>query len=91
MTNDFNPRAPETFTSAHTEYAELRRRCPVAHSEEFNGFWALFRYADVVAVMRQGAIEQCGMPRALLEAPANEFVRDFFQERLHDETNAISA
>lgn len=52
MTNDFNPRAPETFTSAHAEYAELRRRCPVAHSEEFNGFWALFRYADVVAVLR---------------------------------------
>ena len=52
MTNDFNPRAPETFTSAHEEYAELRRRCPVAHSTDFNGFWALFRYDDVVTALR---------------------------------------
>src|SRR5262245_46474988 len=51
-TNDFNPRAPETFTSAHEEYAELRRRCPVAHSNDFNGFWALFRYDDVVDALR---------------------------------------
>jgi len=52
LTNDFNPRAPETFTSAHAEYAELRRRCPVAHSDDFSGFWALFRYDDVVSALR---------------------------------------
>lgn len=27
--------------------AELRARCPVAHSEEYDGFWVLSRYDDV--------------------------------------------
>lgn len=32
MTHDFDPTEPETFTSAHERFAELRRTCPVAHS-----------------------------------------------------------
>jgi len=50
-TDDFDPRAPETFTSAHELYAEMRQRCPVAHSNTWNGFWALLRYEDVVNVL----------------------------------------
>ena len=50
-TQDFDPRAAETFSSAHELYAEMRQRCPVAHSEAWNGFWALLRYADVVEVL----------------------------------------
>jgi ABC-type Fe3+/spermidine/putrescine transport system ATPase subunit len=50
-----------------------------------------FSLSNRIAVMRHGVIEQCGTPRALRESPANEFVRDFFQERLHDETSTISA
>ena len=53
--SDFDPLAPETFTSFHEEFAELRRRCPVAHSEAYNGFWALTRYEDVVAAVRDPA------------------------------------
>ncbi len=49
--NDFDPLAPETFTSFHEEFAELRRTCPVAHSDAYNGFWALTRYDDVVAAV----------------------------------------
>jgi cytochrome P450 len=44
---DFDPLMPETFDSAHEEYATLRKRCPVAHSDAWGGFWALMRYADV--------------------------------------------
>ena len=44
---DFDPLAPETFDSPYGVYAELRRRCPVAHAEAWNGFWALTRYEDV--------------------------------------------
>lgn len=47
---DFDPLAAETFTSFHEEFAELRARCPVAHSDAWNGFWAVTRYDDVVAV-----------------------------------------
>ncbi|MBX5468151.1 MAG: cytochrome P450 [Firmicutes bacterium] len=50
--DDFDPTKPETFWSAHEEYRELRQRCPVAHSNAWGGFWALFRYQDVVAVLR---------------------------------------
>jgi len=50
--HDFDPIAPETFTSAHEEFAEMRATCPVAHSETFDGFWALLRYEDVTTVLR---------------------------------------
>ena len=53
LTDDFDPLAKETFTSAHEEYSRLRRECPVAHSTAFNGFWSLFRYQDVVDFFRR--------------------------------------
>ncbi len=48
-TADFDPLAPETFESFHEEFATLRERCPVAHSDAWNGYWALLRYDDVLA------------------------------------------
>ena len=53
--SDFDPLEPETFGSFHAEFAELRRRCPVARSDAYNGFWALTRYDDVVAAVRDPA------------------------------------
>jgi cytochrome P450 len=50
--DDFDPLAPETFTSAHALYQEMRQRCPVAHSSQWRGFWALLRHDDVVEVLR---------------------------------------
>jgi cytochrome P450 len=47
---DFDPLAPESFESFHREFAQLRRTCPVAHSDAWNGFWAVLRYEDVVEV-----------------------------------------
>lgn len=44
---DFDPSLPETFDSAQELFADLRGRCPVAHTDEMGGFWALTRYADV--------------------------------------------
>ena len=49
---DFNPLLPETFDSAHEDFARLRSECPVAHSNAWGGFWALTRYEDVLAVLR---------------------------------------
>jgi cytochrome P450 len=46
---DFDPLAPETFESFHQEFATLRARCPVAHCDAWNGYWALLRYEDVLA------------------------------------------
>jgi cytochrome P450 len=47
---DFDPLLPETFESFHAEFSQLRAQCPVAHSDAWNGFWAVLRYDDVVAV-----------------------------------------
>ncbi|HEX8755902.1 MAG TPA: cytochrome P450 [Steroidobacteraceae bacterium] len=44
---DFDPLAPETFDSPHALYADLRKRCPVAWADAWNGFWALLSYEDV--------------------------------------------
>jgi cytochrome P450 len=44
---DFDALASETFDSNYLLYAELRARCPVAHSAAWGGFWALLRYEDV--------------------------------------------
>lgn len=49
--HDFDPTAAETFTSSHELYKEMRSKCPVAHSQTFGGFYALFRYEDVVRVL----------------------------------------
>lgn len=44
---DFDPLLPETFDSAHEDYARLRGQCPVAHTDAWGGFWALMKYDDV--------------------------------------------
>lgn len=44
--------ATETFTSPHDEFARLRSECPVAHSNDFGGFWIATRYADVVHMLK---------------------------------------
>ncbi|MEO6152673.1 MAG: cytochrome P450 [Croceibacterium sp.] len=51
MAQDYDPLAPEQFGDAHTVFAELRRNCPVAHSDAFGGFWMLTRYADIRRVL----------------------------------------
>jgi cytochrome P450 len=50
---DFDPLVAESFDSPHQVYAELRARCPVAHSNAWNGFWALASYEDVHRVLAE--------------------------------------
>ena len=52
---DFDPLLPETFDSASANYAELRRTCPVAHSNAWGGFWALMKHKDVAAAAADSA------------------------------------
>jgi cytochrome P450 len=49
--NEYDPLQPETFDGVHQTFANLRARCPVAHSSEFDGFWAVTRYQDVVDIL----------------------------------------
>jgi cytochrome P450 len=33
-------------------HARMRQECPVAYSDDFGGFWSVFKYDDIVAVAR---------------------------------------
>ena len=48
VAEDFDATAPETFDSTIELYADLRGRCPVAHSDSWGGFWALLKFDDVL-------------------------------------------
>ncbi len=50
---DYDPTKVETFDSVYEDFAHLRSKCPVAHSNEFDGFWALAKYEDVKSVLDQ--------------------------------------
>lgn len=52
---DFDPTQSETFDSAWDQFADLRARCPVAHTEEMGRFWALTRYDDVKRAASESA------------------------------------
>jgi cytochrome P450 len=47
---DFDPHDPHYATDAPSVWAELRGRCPVAHTDRFHGAWLPVRYTDIAAV-----------------------------------------
>ena len=46
---DWNPQDTEVLADKRHAYDEMRKRCPVAHSDTMH--WSLFRHTDVVAVI----------------------------------------
>ena len=48
---DYDPLAHEDFDTPHRVFADLRERCPVAHSDAFGGFWIATRYADIKRIL----------------------------------------
>jgi cytochrome P450 len=52
MTNEYDPLLVETFDTSHEQFAKLRATCPVAHSDAFDGFWAVTRYDDIVNILQ---------------------------------------
>lgn len=49
---DWDPLDEATLTDPFLEYARLRERCPVPHSDRYGGFWMLTRYEDVAKAAR---------------------------------------
>lgn len=49
--HEFDADVVENFDDAHAMFKDLRGRCPVAHSADFEGFWLLTKYDDVVRVL----------------------------------------
>lgn len=50
-TQDFAAEGVDGFDEVHESFADLRARCPVAHSNDLGGFWMLTRHADIEAAM----------------------------------------
>src|SRR6187402_3456847 len=51
--DEYDPAAHETFESTYAVFAQLRAHCPVAHSNAFDGFWAVTRYEDIHDILLQ--------------------------------------
>jgi cytochrome P450 len=51
--NEYDPTAHETFESTYETFAQLRAKCPVAHSNAFDGFWAVTRHQDILDILLQ--------------------------------------
>jgi cytochrome P450 len=49
LTEHFDYLARDFGDDIHPALARLRARCPVAHSDEYGGYWILTRYDDVLA------------------------------------------
>ena len=49
--HEFSADVVESFDDAHAMFKDLRRRCPVAHSADFEGFWVLTKYDDVIRAL----------------------------------------
>ena len=47
---DWDPLDPETFRDAPATYVEMRKRCPVAYTDRWGGFWTVTRHEDIVRV-----------------------------------------
>ncbi|MEO3387080.1 cytochrome P450 [Mesorhizobium sp. CAU 1741] len=45
--HEFDADVSEDFDSPHALFSDLRGRCPVAHTSDFEGFWVLTKYEDV--------------------------------------------
>jgi cytochrome P450 len=46
--HDWDPTAPETQADPFTTHARLRAQCPVAHSNNWGGFFTLTKYEDIL-------------------------------------------
>lgn len=49
----FDPLDPDFIADPHRVLSDVRASCPVAHSDQFGGFWALTRRRDVVEAAKR--------------------------------------
>jgi cytochrome P450 len=59
---DWDPFGPENVADPVATHNHMRRTCPVAYSNQFGGFWALFKRDDIMTASRD--------PETFSSAPA---------------------
>ena len=55
LQHHFDHLSPELSGQLHPNLARMRSRCPVAHSDQYGGFWTVTGYPDVLAVAQDWA------------------------------------
>lgn len=60
QTTGFDHHSPEYAEGSRSINAELRAKCPVAHTDAYGGFWVISRYDDVVAAAKNDAVFASG-------------------------------
>ena len=73
---------PVTRASIHEEFRELRAAEPVTVVLVTHDLSEALELADALVVLNAGRIAQQGPPAAILDAPANDFVREFLRRQL---------
>lgn len=73
---------PVTRAGIHEEFRELRAAEPVTVVLVTHDLSEALELADALVVLNAGRIEQQGAPTAILDAPANDFVREFLRRQL---------
>jgi cytochrome P450 len=53
--HDYDHYDPDFALNPHEQYAQLRAKCPVAHTENYGGFYILSKFADVSEVLHDAA------------------------------------
>jgi cytochrome P450 len=51
--SDWSPLAPDADGTYAQTFADLRKGCPVAWTEDFGGFWALLKHADIASACKK--------------------------------------
>ncbi len=51
-TIDFDHHTPQFRTDPESRYREIRETCPVAWTDNYDGFWITTRYADIARIAR---------------------------------------
>jgi cytochrome P450 len=70
----FDPQSPELAPELPATLARMRAICPVAHSDQYGGFWVVTKYADVLRVAEEW--ETFSSEHGLLVPPAPTAVRN---------------
>lgn len=52
FTHHFDPLSPALGVELYETFERMRSRCPVAHSDQYGGFWVATRYEDVARVLQ---------------------------------------
>jgi len=53
--HDYDHYDPDFALDPHQQYAQLRDKCPVAHTDNYGGFYILSKFADVSEVLHDAA------------------------------------